>query len=452
MGAGTLEKSKRRLGLGTGTLEIIKIIQKKRDGKVLSEDEIRFFIEEVIKGRIPDYQISAFLMASFIQGLSKKETFYLTKWMIETGKRIDLSDISGPKIDKHSTGGVGDKISIILVPLVASYGIKVPMIAGRALGHTGGTIDKLESIHGYKVDLSIKKWKNIIKKVGCSIISQTNEIAPADKILYSLRNTIGTVESIPLITASIMSKKLSGRIKGLVLDVKTGKGAFMKKRKDAEELAESLVWVGKKYGVKTIALLTNMNTPLGRYVGNSLEIYECIKFLEGEEIKDLKEITFSLGAYMLVLGKKAKTFEKGFKMMERVWKEEKGLLKFKEMVKFHGGDIEIFKNPEKLKEVKHCEYIKAEKNGIIVKIDAYKIGLCARELGAGRFKKEDEIIPQAGVVIYKKEGERVKKGDIVLKIQTEDRKKLEKAHNLAKESFKIGQKFKEKRFILEIVK
>ncbi len=391
-------------------------------------------------------------MAFFIQGLSKKETFYLTKWMIETGRKIDLSDISGPKIDKHSTGGVGDKISIILVPIVASLGVKVPMIAGRALGHTGGTIDKLESIPGYKADLSIKKWKNIIKKTGCSIISQTDEIAPADKIFYSLRDATGTVESIPLITASIMSKKLAEGIEGLVLDVKTGKGAFMKKKKDAENLAEEMVWVGKKYGVKTIALLTDMNTPLGRYAGNSLEIYECIKFLEGEEIKDLKELTFTLGAYMLYLGKKVKGIDEGMVMMEKVWREGKGILKLKEMVKAHGGDIKIFENPEVLKEAPYYKYIKADKEGYVEEIDAYKIGLCARELGAGRFKKEDKILPLAGVVIYKKQGEKVKKGDIVLKIQTEDRKRLEKAYELAKESFKIGKKFKKRKLILGIIK
>lgn len=432
-------------------MEVIKIIEKKRDGKILIEEEIRFFIEKVVKGEIPDYQISAFLMASFIHGLSREETFYLTKWMIETGKKIDLSDIEGYKIDKHSTGGVGDKISIILVPLVASFGIIIPMIAGRALGHTGGTIDKLESIPGYKTDLKIEKWKKVIKKVGCSIISQTEEIAPADRILYSLRDATGTIESIPLITASIMSKKLSEGIQGLVLDVKTGKGAFMKKKKDAEELAENMVWVGKKYGVETIALLTDMNTPLGRYVGNSLEVYECIKFLEGEEIKDLKELTFTLGAYMLILGKKAFEFEKGFEMMEKAWRERKGIIKFKEMVREHGGDIKVFKNPENLLKASCHEYIKAEKEGYIEEIDAYKIGLCARELGAGRFKKEDRIIHSAGIIIYKKEGERVKKGDIILKIQTEDRKRLERAYSFAKESFKIGEKFKRKELILEVI-
>ncbi|MEO0231969.1 MAG: thymidine phosphorylase, partial [candidate division WOR-3 bacterium] len=220
-------------------MEIIKIIEKKRDGKKLNEEEIKFFIEKIVKGEVPDYQISAFLMASYINGLSKEETLYLTKYMILTGKKIDLSDIEGPKIDKHSTGGVGDKISIILLPIVSSFGIKIPMIAGRALGHTGGTIDKLESIPGFKTNLSIEEFKKVIKKIGFSIISQTEEIAPCDKILYSLRDATGTIESNPLITASIMSKKLSEGIDGLVLDVKAGKGAFMKKIKDAEKLAEN---------------------------------------------------------------------------------------------------------------------------------------------------------------------------------------------------------------------
>jgi pyrimidine-nucleoside phosphorylase len=430
-------------------LNFLKIIEKKRDGKKLKEDEIKFFVTNVAQNRIPDYQISAFLMASFINGLSKDETFYLTKWMIETGKKIDLSDIKGPKIDKHSTGGVGDKISIILLPIVSNFEIKIPMIAGRALGHTGGTIDKLESIDGFKTNLKIKDFKRIIKKVGFSIISQTQEIAPCDKILYSLRDATATIESIPLITASIMSKKLSEGIEGLVLDVKVGKGAFMKERERAEELAEEMVWIGKKFKVKTIAILTNMNSPLGRYVGNSLEIYESIKFLEGEDIDDLKEITFSLGSYMLLISKKAKNFEEGYKMMEKEWKEGKGILKLKEFVKEQGGDVSIFENPEKLKEASYYEYIKSEKDGYVEEIDAYKIGICARELGAGRFKKEDKIIKNAGIIIYKKEGEKVNKGDIILRIQTEDKQKLLNAYEIAKNSFKIGGKIKKKKLILE---
>lgn len=432
-------------------MNIISIIEKKRDGKKLKEKEIKFFVENVVSGKIPDYQISAFLMASYINGLSKEETFYLTKYMILTGKRIDLSDIEGPKIDKHSTGGVGDKISIILLPILSNFGIKIPMIAGRSLGHTGGTIDKLESIPGFKTNLNIEEFKRIIKKIGFSIISQTEEIAPCDKILYSLRDTTATIESIPLITASIMSKKLSEGIDGLVLDVKVGKGAFMKEKKKAEELAESMVWVGKKYGVKTMAVLTDMNTPLGRYVGNSLEIYESIKFLEGEEIEDLKEISFTIGAYMLILGKKAKDFEKGYKMMEKAWKEKKGILKLKEFIEEHGAPRDIFKNPEKLKEANYYEYIKAEKDGIIEEIDAYKIGLCAREIGAGRFKKEDKIDHFAGIIIYKKEGEKVKKGDIVLRIQANDKNKILKSLDLARNSFKIGDKFKKRKLIKGII-
>lgn len=430
-------------------MNFLKIIEKKRDGKKLKEDEIKFFVTNVVQNRIPDYQISAFLMASFINGLSKDETFYLTKWMIETGKKIDLSDIKGPKIDKHSTGGVGDKISIILLPIVSNFGIKIPMIAGRALGHTGGTIDKLESIDGFKTNLKIKDFKRIIKKVGFSIISQTQEIAPCDKILYSLRDATATIESIPLITASIMSKKLSEGIEGLVLDVKVGKGAFMKEKERAEELAEEMVWIGKKFKVKTIAILTDMNSPLGRYVGNSLEIYESIKFLEGEDIDDLKEITFSLGSYMLLISKKAKNFEEGYKMMEKEWKEGKGILKLKEFVKEQGGDVSIFKNPEKLKEASYYEYIKSEKDGYVEEIDAYKIGICARELGAGRFKKEDKIIKNAGIIIYKKEGEKINKGDIILRIQTEDKQKLLNAYEIAKNSFKIGEKIKKRKLILE---
>jgi len=430
----------------------VEIIRKKRDGKKLTKDEISLFINGYLNGTIPDYQMSAFLMAIYFQGMDFEETICLTEIMLNSGHVVDLSDIPGIKVDKHSTGGVGDKVSLILAPIVASAGVPVPMISGRGLGHTGGTLDKLESIPGFKTNLSIEEFKKVIKKIGFSIISQTEEIAPCDKILYSLRDATGTIESNPLITASIMSKKLSEGIDGLVLDVKAGKGAFMKKIKDAEKLAENMVWVGKKYGVKIVAILTDMDTPLGRYIGNSLEIYESIKFLEGEEIKELKELTFTLGAYMLILGKKVKNFDEGFKMMEKKWKEGKGILNLKEFVKEQGGNIEIFKNPERLKESDYYEYIKAEKDGIIEEIDAYKIGLCARELGAGRFKKEDNIDPSAGIIIYKKEGEKVKKGEIVLRIQARDKNKILKSIDFAKNSFKIGEKFKKRKLIKEIIK
>ncbi len=281
-------------------MNFLKIIYRKRDGYKLSEEEIRFAVEGYTKGYIPDYQFSAFLMAAFIRGLDRDETLYLTKAMIESGKPIGW-DTDKPRVDKHSTGGVGDKVSLPLAPLVASFDVLVPMISGRALGHTGGTLDKLESIPGYRTNLTVEEFKNVVKSCGCSIIGQTPELAPADGKIYALRDSTATVESIPLISASIMSKKLSEGLNGLVLDVKTGSGAFMKEYEDAKKLAESMVDIGNRYGVSTVAVITNMDKPLGWAIGNACEVCESVEFLKGKGPEDLKEIVLSLGGYMLLL-------------------------------------------------------------------------------------------------------------------------------------------------------
>jgi thymidine phosphorylase (EC 2.4.2.4) len=300
-------------------MNFLEILRKKRDGEKLSKEEIFWAVENYTKGNIPDYQFSAFLMAIFFRGLDDEETLALTKAMIESGKPIRW-DTEKPRVDKHSTGGVGDKVSLPLAPLVASYDVLVPMISGRALGHTGGTLDKLESIRGYRTNLSLEEFKKIVLENGCSIIGQTSELAPADGKIYALRDATATVESIPLITASIMSKKLSEGLTGLVLDVKTGSGAFMREYDSAKKLAEKMVNIGNMYGVKTVALITNMDVPLGWAIGNACEVCESVQLLKGEGPEDLKELVLSLGAYMLVLAKKTESVDVGKEMIERAIK------------------------------------------------------------------------------------------------------------------------------------
>jgi pyrimidine-nucleoside phosphorylase len=285
-------------------MNIVELIKKKREGNILTKEEIDYLIQNFTSGKIPDYQFSAFLMASYLKGLNKKETAWLTRSMLYSGKVIDLSSVKGKKIDKHSTGGVGDKTSLILAPIVAAAGVNVPMISGRGLGHTGGTLDKLESIPGFNTKLSINEYKKVLKQCGAVLIGQTKSIAPADKLIYALRDVTATVESIPLITGSIMSKKLAEGIDGLVLDVKTGSGAFMKTMKDAELLSKSLIDTAKAFNKKVIAFITDMNQPLGHYIGNWLEVYESIKILQGEEINDLCTVTFTLSGAMIYLGEK----------------------------------------------------------------------------------------------------------------------------------------------------
>ncbi len=412
-------------------INILKIIEKKRDGKILSKEEIEFFIEGVIKGKIPDYQISALLMAIYINGMNEEETFYLTRAMRDSGKRIEIKEIS-PLIDKHSTGGVGDKVSLALAPLVAVYGVYVPMISGRALGHTGGTVDKLESIPGYKTDLNPDEFERIVKKIGCSIIGQSEQIAPADKTIYSIRDVTGTVPSIPLITASILSKKLSLNLEGIVFDVKVGTGAFMVKFPDAENLAGSLVKISKKMGVKVNALITDMNEPLGTTVGNRLEVMEVLFYLNGAEIKDLDEVVKTLGAYMLKLGNKTENIDIGKEMIEKARKNGKGLEKFLQMVNMHGGDVSAleFLRIDEFIKANCIDFVEADVEGYITRMDARIVGETARILGAGRFKKEDKIIPEAGIIIHKKVGDYVRKGEKIFEIRSRDEDRIEKAKKM----------------------
>jgi len=432
---------------------IIRIIEKKRDGETLKKEEIEYFIKGILEGEIPDYQISALLMAIYFQGLNDEELFILTKAMRDSGKIIDILGVS-PLLDKHSTGGVGDKVSLALAPIVALYEIYIPMISGRALGHTGGTVDKLESIPGYKTDLSVDEFRKIVKRVGCSIIGQSEEIAPADRVLYSIRDVTGTVPSIPLITASILSKKLSVNLDGIIFDVKTGLGAFMRKYEDALKLANSLVNVSKKMGVKAKALITDMNEPLGSMVGNRLEVMEVLFYLNGAEINDFDEVVKNLCAHMLLMGGKTESLDTAKEMVDEAIKSRKALLKFLEMVKAHGGDVDSleFTNIDNFIKVNCIDFFEAPIEGYITRMDPKLVGEAARLLGAGRFKKEDKIDPAAGIIINKKVGSFVKKGEKIFEIRCNREEKIEEVKRMLSDSLDFGiEKPPERRLIYKLI-
>ncbi len=434
-------------------MNTISIIKKKRDGKALTKEEINYLITSYSHKQIPDYQFSAFLMASFLKGMNKRETSALTKAMLYSGKVIDLSEIPGKKIDKHSTGGVGDKTSLILAPIVAAAGINVPMISGRGLGHSGGTLDKLESIPGFKTNLNLKQYKNVIKKSKAVLIGQTKDIAPADKLIYSLRDVTATVESIPLITASIMSKKLAEGIDGLVLDVKTGSGAFMKKMNDAKALAESLMNTAKSFNKEVIAFITDMNQPLGNYIGNWLEVYESVKVLQGEEVKDLYEVTVNLSGAMIYLGKKAKSIKEGIEISGEMIKSGKAFDKFLEIVELQNGDTSYLRNLKKYPKAKYKEVVIANKSGFVEKLDNYQIGMASLELGAGRKTKEDKIDPTAGIIFYPKIGTKIKKNDVIAELFSNKKEGIDLAKKMINNSIKLSNaKVNQVKLIKKIIK
>lgn len=404
------------------------IIRKKRDGNKLTEHEIKYLISEYAKCNIPDYQMAALLMAVYFQGMDFKETTDLMQAMMHTGKTLNLSEIKKPKVDKHSTGGVGDKVSLVLAPLMASCGMCVPMISGRGLGHTGGTLDKLESIPGFRTNLTLKAFKRQLKKLGVAMIGQTAEIAPADKKIYALRDVTATVDSIPLIAASIMSKKLAEDLDGLVLDVKFGSGAFMADYKKAKNLARTMIQIGKRFGVqrdsrckkiKVIAILTDMNNPLGNYIGNSLEIIETIEALKGRGPKDLMEVTFALGKAMLKLAK----IKGGKNLLEKKIANSEALNKFKEIIYYQSGDVRIIDDYSRLPVAKNRIKIKAQQTGYIHHIDTFDIGLLLVQLDGGRLKKEDKLDPSCGFKIHKKIGDFVEKDDCLTEIICDNRSK-----------------------------
>jgi pyrimidine-nucleoside phosphorylase len=408
-------------------MRAVDIIMKKREGGELSREEIDFLIGGYVTGRIPDYQVSAWAMAVFFKGMGSRETAALTEVMLKSGSVIDLSGVPGPFVDKHSTGGVGDKTSLILAPLAAAMGIRDPMMSGRALGHTGGTLDKLESIPGYRTDLSAGEFRRIIAETGFAMTGQTPDIVPADRLLYALRDVTGTVESIPLITASILSKKAAEGARNLVLDVKFGSGAFMKDPAEAEKLARSLVDTGAVMGLTVAALLTDMNEPLGNMVGNFLEVEESLDCLEGKGPADLMEVTLELAARMAVLGGKAEDSVRGRELCEKTLASGKPRELFLRNVQSQGGD------PEKLLELRGkyrstfeaC--IKAPQEGYVSRIDAWKVGHAAVQLGVGRNRTEDKVSPTAGVAFHAKAGARVAAGDPVMTVWAAGAEGLEAA-------------------------
>lgn len=400
------------------TMTPYEIIEKKRDGKELSEDEINFFVKGFLKNQVQSYQMSAFLMAVFFRGMTKQEIFSLTKTYINSGDVLDLSDIPQKKIDKHSTGGVGDKVSIVLAPLVASLGITVPMISGRGLGHTGGTLDKLESIPGFQTDLPVKQFRKLLKKHGFAFMGQSNMIVPADKQIYALRDVTATINSIPLITASIMSKKIAEGIDGLVLDVKCGQGAFMQNEEEALELARSLIEIGTRFRKEVRVSITAMDQPLGEKIGNWLEIEECLDCFQGDGPADLLNIILELASQMLLIGRITDEREEALKLCRETLSSGRAFDKFLTLAEAQGADISILKKPEKYTTTSESEYLFAEKSGFIAGLDAREIGMASVYSGAGRMKADDPVDYQSGIVLYKKIGDRVHKGEKIAEIRT----------------------------------
>ena len=388
----------------------VEVIRRKRDGLCLEADEIAAFVNGAVKGSIPEYQTTAFLMATFFQGMNLEETTALTRAMIDSGRCVEFKG-DKPKIDKHSTGGVGDKVSLILAPLVASLGVDVPMVSGRGLGHTGGTLDKLESIPGFRVRLKIDEFINFTNKHGMAMMGQTEDFVPADKLLYSLRDVTATVECIPLITASILSKKVAEGISGLVLDIKVGSGAFMKTQKDAEKLAKWLVAVGKRLGLRVRAILTDMNQPLGLSVGHTLEVLECLEILRGKGPTDLKEITVELAAHMLILGDKSSSIAAARAMARKALTNGSAEAKFVEMCKAQGATVDVTKHPEALTVSSVEAVFTAPRAGFVSKIDGQSMGMLLVRMGGGRQKASDTIDYSVGFKLHDKLGAKVSKGD-----------------------------------------
>jgi len=427
----------------------IDVITKKRDGHELSAAEIESFIAAYTNGDIPDYQASAWLMAVVLRGMSRTETAALTNAMLHSGEVLDLSAFPAAKVDKHSTGGVGDKTSLVLAPLAAAGGLTVPMISGRGLGHTGGTLDKLESIPGFNVNLSIAEFRRVLKSCGCAMIGQTAEIAPADRKLYALRDVTATVESPYLICASIMSKKLAEGIDALVLDVKTGSGAFMKKEEDAVFLAELMVETGELVGKRMVALITDMNQPLGTHVGNSLEVIEVLDVLRGGGPEDLRQLCLELAGWMFVLGGVDSTPELGKMKAERLIRSGDALEIFRKMIKLQGGDQRVIDDPSLLPRSKHTRQISSPETGFIAEIDCQAVGLASVLLGGGRAKKEDSVDPSVGIILHHKLGDAVSSGEPLCTIHYNSETQADEAVALLQKSFCIAEAAPAKKRSLE---
>ena len=397
-------------------MRMVDMISKKRDGHALSSEEIKFIIDGYTKGEIPDYQMSSLAMAIYFQDMTDEERAALTMAMVESGDQIDLSNIEGIKVDKHSTGGVGDTTTLVLAPLVAALGIPVAKMSGRGLGHTGGTIDKLESVEGFHVEISEDEFIQLVNEGKIAVIGQTGNLTPADKKIYALRDVTGTVNSIPLIASSIMSKKIAAGADAIVLDVKTGKGAFMQTVEDAEALAHAMVKIGNQVGRQTMAIISDMNQPLGRAIGNALELKEAIDTLKGQGPEDLTELVLTLGAQMVVLAQKAETLEEARAQLQSVIDNGAAVEKFKTFLSNQGGDASVVDDPSKLPTAKYTFELPAKQSGVVSEMVANEIGIASMMLGAGRQTKEDDIDLAVGLVLHKKIGDKVSEGESLLTI------------------------------------
>lgn len=432
-------------------MHILDIISKKKHGIKLTSEEIYYMVNGYTAGTIPDYQISALLMAIYFKGMDEEETRSLTMAMVESGDQIDLSSIEGVKVDKHSTGGVGDKVSLIVIPLVASLGVPVAKLSGRGLGHTGGTIDKLESIEGFNIGLSMEKFIDNVNKYKMAIVGQTGDLTPADKKLYALRDVTATVDSIPLIASSIMSKKIASGSDAIVLDVKVGNGAFMKTLEEARILAEAMVSIGKGLGRNTVAVLTNMNEPLGREVGNANEVREAIAALKGEAGQDLINVSVTIASYMAVLGEAFEDLESAKSAIMENIRNGKALEQFELLVKIQGGNTEQIRHPEMLPTAQIEVPVIAKEEGYVHEIKAEEIGTAAMLLGAGRETKEDLIDYASGIHLEKKVGDRIENGDVLCILHT-NREDYQDAYNKALEAYEIDKEKPEKiPFILDVI-
>lgn len=433
-------------------MNILEIIAKKRDKKVLSKEEIDFFVKNYTNGNITDYQAAALIMAIYINGMNYEETTSFTLAMAHSGEVLDLSEL-GMVVDKHSTGGIGDKITLILMPIIASLGIPAAKMSGRGLGFTGGTVDKLESIPGYNTNIDISEFINNVKNIGISLMGQTLNLAPADKKIYALRDTISCVESIPLIASSIMSKKIAAGAEKIVLEVTVGSGAFMKNIEDATKLSETMIGIGNLADKETICILTNMNQPIGYSIGNSLEVIEAVEALNGNMQDDVKDIILSLGSYMMKLAGKGDDIEQNKKMIMENINNKKALNKFKELIKNQGGDVSYIEDTSKFEKAKYIIPIRSEKMGYIKSMDNEKIGYISSSLGAGRLKKEDKINDKVGIIINKKIGDKVNVGDVLGFIHSDD---IEVGNNAVKEMqncYEFSDEYVEKqKHILGIIK
>ncbi len=433
-------------------MRTVDLIQRKRDGEELAPEEIDFLVDGYTGGEIPDYQMSAFLMAVYFSGMSDREVSRLTECMLRSGETVDLSSIPGVKVDKHSTGGVGDKTSFIVAPLAAAAGVVVPMMSGRALGHTGGTLDKLESIPGFRTDLSVDEFHKQLNEHGLAFIGQSDRLAPADRKLYALRDVTATVESIPLISSSIMSKKLAEGVDALVLDVKVGSGAFMKKQVDARRLAQAMVGIGRRMDKKVQALITDMNQPLGYAVGNALEVMEASQTLQNAGPADLTKLSLELAARMIHLGKKAASLDEARRMAEKHLVDGSGYRKFKQVVAAQGGNAQALDKFELLPNATGMREVTSPRGGYITSIDAEDIGVASNMIGAGRDTKEESIDPAVGVILEVKVGEKVDAGSVLCRLYYTREDRVEEAAEMVEDAFKIsGSKPDERELILEVV-